>query len=195
MPGGAFRFASAGPRDQPRFMSRRLIVILLIGCLGGCAKPPDLPEITIRASAAGELTAFRAELGARFTAEQLQPFDTALQELQLDAMDRGVANAGDREQVMLAAVNGKSVHEALVTGWQARRHRLLSQIALLTGLVEQNLKVQQQTAATGTPESVTTHLHNAQDIIAQLQGTLADTDRRLTEWGAKPDPVATPSKL
>jgi len=162
--------------------------------LGACSKPPDLPEITVRAASAGELAACRAELGARFTAEQLQPFDTALSELQLDAMDRGVATAGDREQVMLAAVNGKTVHDALVTGWQARRHRLLSQIALMSGIVDQNLKLQQQTAATGTPESVTTHLHNAQDIVTQLQQSLTETDQRLAGWGAQPEPAATPSK-
>lgn len=175
-------------------MARCLVIILLLSFLGGCAKPPDLPDITVRATSAGELTAFRAELGARFTAEQLQPFDTAVSELQLDAMDRGVATAGDREQVMLAAVNGKSVHDALITGWQARRHRLNSQIALMRGIADENLRLQQQTAATGTPESVTTHLHNAQDILAQLQQSLAETDLRLAEWGAQPDPAAIPSK-
>jgi hypothetical protein len=173
-------------------MPRRAILVFLLGCLAGCAKPPDLPEITVHASTAGELADFRTELHERFTAEQLQPFDTALKELQLDAMERGVATAAVREQVMLSAVNGKSVHDALVVGWQARRHRLLAQIELIAGLAEQNLKAQQETAATGTPDSVTTHLQNAREILVRLHRDLADTEHQLTEWGASPEPAATP---
>jgi hypothetical protein len=175
-------------------MLRRLFVVVLLGCLGGveclslggCAKPRDLPEITVRASTAGELAAFRSELAARFSPEQLSPLDTALQELQLDAMNRNVPTAEAREQDMLSAVNGQSVHAALVLGWQARRHRLLREIAFMSGQVEHNLKLQQQTVATGTPESVLTHLHNAQDILARLHRDLTATERRLTEWGAPP---------
>ena len=179
-------------------MSRWLFVVVFTACLGGvacvslggCAKPKDLPEIAVRADAAGELAAFRSELGARFTAEQLQPFDTALQELRLDAMNRGVATADAREQDMLAAVNGKSVHEALLLGWAARRNRILREIAFMTGQLEYNLKQQRQTAATGTPESVATHLHNVQDVLDRLHRDLTDAEGRLTNWGAKP--VAPP---
>jgi hypothetical protein len=175
-------------------MPRYAIIVFLLGCLAGCAKPPELPEVTVRAATAGELTDFRTELRERFTAEQLQPFDTALKELQLDAMERGVAPAAVREQVMLAAVNGRSVHDALVVGWQARRHRLLVQIELIGGMAEQNLKLQQETAATGTPDSVTTHLENAREILARLHRDLADTEHQLAGWGATPEP-ATPPKV
>lgn len=181
-------------------MLRCLFVVVVLGCLGGigcvslggCAKPKDLAAITVRASAAGELNAFRSELGARFAPEQLPPFDTALQELKLDAMNRGVATAADRERDMLAAVNGKSVHAALLLGWTARRNRIVREIATMTELLEHNLKLQQKTAATGTPESVTTHVHNAQDILARLRRDLAEAERRLTDWGATPDPAAPP---
>ena len=175
-------------------MSRWLWVVMVLSCLGGavcvslggCAKPKALPEITVRASAAGELTDFRSELGARFTPEQLQPFDIAVQELKLDAMNRGVAAAADREQDMLIVVNGKSVHEALVLGWTARRNRILREIAQMTELLDHNLKLQQQTATTGTPESVTTHLQNVQEILARLHGDLTDTDQKLAGWGVPP---------
>jgi hypothetical protein len=198
-PPAAFLFASDDAAGHRPLMLRYLVVVAFLGCLGGvecvslggCAKPKSLPDITVRASAAGELTAFRSELGARFTPEQLQPFDTALQELKLDAMNRGVATAADREQDMLAAINGQTVHGALLLGWMARRNRILREIAFMTGQLEYNLKQQQQTAATGTPESVTTHLHNVQDILARLHRDLADAERRLTDWGAK---LGTPPK-
>jgi hypothetical protein len=152
--------------------------------LGGCAKPKNLPEITVRATHAGELTDFRTELGERFTPEQLQPLDTAIQELKLDAMNRGIATADAREQDMLAVINSKTVHEAELLGWKARRERLHREIAQMTVLLEHNLKLQQQTAATGTPESVTTHLQNVQEILARLHRDLTDTDQKLTAWGA-----------
>jgi hypothetical protein len=162
-----------------------------IGCfsLGGCAKPKDLPEVIVRASTAGELATYRTELSGLFTAEQLSPLDTALQELQLDAMNRNVPTAEARELDMLTVVNGKTVQQTLLLGWQARRHRLLREIAFMTGQVEHNLMLQQQSAAAGTPESVLTHLHNAQDILARLHRDLTATESRLTEWGAALEPA------
>jgi hypothetical protein len=156
--------------------------------LGGCAKPKDLPDITVRATHAEELTEFRAELGARFTPEQLQPFDTAVDELQLDAMNRGVASAADREQDMLASVNGKTVHEALLLGWTARHNRFLREIAGLTKMLDHDLQQQQQTAATGTPESVTRRIGSEKEVLDQLRRNLSDTDQRLATWGATPGP-------
>jgi hypothetical protein len=172
-------------------MRHCLFVVLLLGLFGGCAKPKDLPELTVRSTDAGELAAFKSELGARFTAEQLKPLDTALQELQLDAMNRGVAAAEDREQAMLNAVNGKSVHEALVLGWQARRNRFLHEISLITGLLDGDLQLQQKTAATGTSQSVLDRIRTEQGLLAQLQANLAATERQLTDWGAAIVPPAT----
>ena len=171
-------------------MLRRLCIVLLVG-LGGCTKPQDLPEITVRATHAGELTDFRAELGARFTLEQLQPLDTALDELKLDAMNRGVASAADREQDMLGAVNGKTVHAALVLGWQARRNRLLRETAELTKMLDHDLQQQEKPAATGTPESVLTRIRSEKEVLDKLHRNLVDTENRLTELGASQAGPAT----
>jgi hypothetical protein len=172
-------------------MGRRLLIVVFFASLfGGCAKP-DLPAMVVRASSTEELSDFRAELGARFSGEQLKPFDTALQELELDAMNRDVAPAAARKQDMQAAINGRTVMEAQILGWKARRSRLLREMAEMTGLLEQNRKLQQKTAATGTPVSVTAHIQNALDIIDRLQRELADTNALLTAWGAAPSPSAT----
>ena len=182
--GRAFRFASAGVADHHSLMLRRLFVAVCLAALGGCARPDDLPDLAVRASTAQEMTDFRSELGARFTPEQLQPFNTALQELQLDAMNRGVATAADRELDMLAAVNGKTVHAALVLGWQARRNRFLREIAGLTQMLDQDLQQQEKTAATGTPEPVTRRIGSEQEVLGQLHRNLDDTEQKLTAWGA-----------
>ncbi len=171
-------------------MGRRLAIVVFFASLcGGCAKP-DLPATVVRASSTEELSNFRAELGTRFTAEQMRPFDTALQELELDAMNRDISPAAARKQDMQAAVNGRTVMEAQVLGWKARRARLLREITEMTGLMEQNLKLRQQTAATGTPESVAAHIQNALDIITRLQRELHDAEAVLVAWGAPPDHLA-----
>ena len=150
--------------------------------LGGCAKPADLPDTVVRAASTEELAAFRVDLGARFTPEQLEPFDTALVELKLDLMSRGVAAAADRERQAQTDVQGKTVRDAERLGWEARRSRLLGEIAYLSGLLEDDRKTQWRTAATGTPASVTTHLQNEQDILARLHRDLADTEQQLAVW-------------
>jgi hypothetical protein len=163
----------------------RWLSIVLLACFSGCAKPPDLPDTIVRASSAAELTSFRADLGAHFAADRLQTFDTALQELQLAAMNRGVATADAREQAMRTVVNGQTVHATEILGWQARRQRLLGEIALISGLLERDLKARQQTAATGTPLSVTTHIQNEQEILDRLRHNLTDTESHLTTLRAR----------
>lgn len=164
-------------------MFRRLIATVLLGSLGGCAKAP-LPDLVVRAATTKELAAFRADLGVRFTAEQIAPFDTALQELQLDAMNRNVTPAAAREADMRAVVNGKTVHATLILGWTARRQRIVEEIATFTAMRQRDLKVQNETAATGTSQAVTNRLKNEMDILTRLQNDLVGTDRKLTEWSA-----------
>lgn len=151
-----------------------------------------LPDTLVRSSSTEELAAFRAELGDRFPAEQLQAFDTALVELKLDAMNRGVAAASDRDQQVQALIHGKTVRAAETLGWQARRSRILSETAYLSGLLDADLKAQQRTAATGTPASVITHLQNEQDILARLHRDLTATEQQLAAWSLPPAPPAKP---
>lgn len=165
-------------------MLHRVLLMLFLAGLVGCTKPVALPETPVRAASAEELAAFRAELGARFGPEHLQAFDTALQELQLDAMNRDVATAGAREAAMRAAVHGKTVRAAEILGWQARRRRILGEIALLTPQLEHDLKRRAETAATGTPQIVLNRIQNVEDILARLRRDLAATEQRLADWGA-----------
>lgn len=165
-------------------MLRQLLALSFLGLVASCAKPA-LPDLVVRATTSEDLAAFRADLAVRFTSQELEPFDTALQELRLDAMNRNVAPASAREADMLAVVNGKTVHDAQVLGWRARRERLLREIALFTAMHEHDLKLQKE-KGTETTQTVLNRIQNEQDILARLQRDLADANAHLTTWGATP---------
>ena len=158
--------------------ARWFLLGLILAALGGCAKPPALPDVTVKATTPADFTRFRTELGARFPADQLVDFDTAIKELQLDAMQR-FATAAEREADMLRVAQGKSVHAVTVLGWQARRARFLREIAELDGMLQRDLAQQARTAATGTPDAVLRRIGSEREVLEQLHGNLAATDARL----------------
>ena len=162
-------------------------VMVLLALFAGCAKPPDLAHTVVQAGSADELAAFRADLGNRFTADQLKDFDTATKELQLDAMNQGVKAAADRETAMLQAINGKSVGQALIAGWQARHRRLEGETKQISELLTFDLKARDKAVTEGRSPSaaVETHIQNEQEILARLQRDLAATDQQLAAWGAR----------
>lgn len=165
-------------------MLRRFFVLILLGALAGCAKKVDLPQITVTAADAGEFARFRSELGAQFPAERLQTFDTAVQELKLDAMNRDIATAAAREASVLATINGKSVHAVTILGWEARHARFLREIAFIQGMLDRDLKVQQNAGANGPSAVVLARIQSARNVIAQTQRNAEDAERRLTELRA-----------
>ncbi|MBI2814280.1 MAG: hypothetical protein HYX71_08345 [Opitutae bacterium] len=162
----------------------RLLSLLVL--LAGCAKQADLPDLTVSAASPGEFARFRADLGTRFPAEQLKDFDTATQELQLDAMNRDIPTAAGREADMLIVARGKTVRAVTLLGWQARKARFLREIADMTKMLENDLTLQAKTAATGTPEFVTRRLGSEREVLAKLQASLAATESRLAALGTAP---------
>ncbi|MDI1320878.1 MAG: hypothetical protein PSW75_11905 [bacterium] len=157
-----------------------MFVVLLLS-LAGCAKPADLPDVTVSAALPSEFAQFRAELGTRFTPEQLKDFDTATQELQLDGMNRNITTAAGRELDMLAAVNGQPVHVVVRLGWQARRERFHREIATLTKMLDGELEAQAKNGDAGPSQAALARMQSERGVIAKLQANLAETDRRLTE--------------
>ena len=152
------------------------MVIFCLDCLGGCTKQADWPDIIVSASTPGEFAQFRAGLGQRFKAEQLQLLDTATQELQLDAMNRDVNTAEARELDMLKVVNGQPVRTVLHLGWQARKARFLREIAEFNQMLERDLPQKEKSEAAR-------RIQSEQEVLGQLQAKLAETERRLAEWG------------
>lgn len=159
------------------------LVCLSLALFAGCAKPVPLPDIIVRADSKADFTRFNADLGKGFPPEQLQDFDTAVQELQLDAMHRDIATAAGREADMLAAVDGKTVHAVTLLGWQARKARFSRELAEITRMLEHDLKL----AAMATPsDALTRRIGSEQEVQAKLQRHLAETDRRLADLQADP---------
>ena len=177
-------FAKALPCPVPgkhgRMLPRWFLVGLTLSLLAGCAKAPDLPAIPVDAATPGDFTRFRTELGGRFPADRLADFDTAIKELQLDAMER-FATAAEREADMLRVAHGKSVHAVTLLGWQARRARFLREIAELDRMLQRDLAQKEKTAATGTPDAVLRRIASEHEVLDQLHANLAATDRRLAE--------------
>lgn len=167
-------------------MIRALLAAVALGCLTGCAKQPDLPDVPVSAASKEEFTRFRADLGARFTPEQLGDFDTATQELQLAAMDRNIATAADREADMRRVANGQTVRAVVLLGWQARKARFLREIAEINRMIDHDEQQAARTAATGTPESVTRRLGSEKEVLAKLQHNLAETESHLAALQESP---------
>lgn len=168
-------------------MSRWIFLLVFVLAVLGCAKP-ELATVRVTAGSAEELATFRAELGQRHLAAELAAFDTALNELQLAGMDRGVASAADRAAAMRESVDGKTVRAVEILGWQARRTRLQAEIKDFAGMLERDLALRERTAATGTPLAVTNRIENEQDILAKLRRLLAEAEEKLSAWSAVPPP-------
>ena len=148
-------------------------------------------EIIVSAASAAEFARFRADLGTRFPPEQLQDFDTALQELQLEAMHRGKATAAEREADLLAVINRKTFPEVVLRGWRARRVRILAEFPEARRLIDQDTAEAARTAATGTPAALTSRLASEKQALDQLRRDRDDTLRRLKELAhviGRPEP-------
>jgi len=162
----------------------RFLLIVALGLLAGCAKPVALPDVVVSAASKEDFTRFNADLGQRFPPEQLQAFDTAVQELQLDAMHRDIATAAGREADMLAAVNGQTVHAVTLLGWQARKARFLRELAEITRMLEHDLR---QAAKAPPSDSLARRIGSEKEVSAKLQASLAETDRRLAGLLSRPN--------
>jgi hypothetical protein len=164
----------------------KLRCLLAVLFLAGCTKPADLPDVIVSASSQDDFARFRADLGTRFAAEQLKEFDTAVQELQLDAMNRDVPTAEGRAADMRRVAGGRPVRTVVLLGWQARKARFLREIAEMNRMLGHDRELQARTAATGTPEAVTRRLGSEQEVLDQLHRKLAETEARLAELGSAP---------
>lgn len=163
-------------------MLRWLLTLALSLGLSACSRL-DLSTSLIRADSDEELAAGRSELVERFGAPALADYDVAIQELQLAGMDRGLRTTAERAAAMRAAVNGKSVRAVEILGWQARRTRLLAEIASLAPTLERDLQTHAAKGA-DTPTVVTNRIQNVQDITAKTRRLATEAEAKLATWGA-----------
>lgn len=160
------------------------LLALTLVLFAACARP-DLPASVVRAASEEELTLFRVELADRFGAAQLAAYDTALQELQLAGMETH-PTAAARAAAMRAQVDGRTVREVEILGWQARHHRQLGEIKLFEDMLAHDSALRDKSAATGTPQAVLDRINSETDMIAKLRRLLGETEQQLAAWGAAP---------
>ena len=82
---------------------------------------------------------------------------------------------------MLAVINRKTLPDAVLLGWRARRVRILRELPEARRLVDQDAAEAAKTAATGTPESITRRLASEKQALDKLRRDRDDTMRHLTE--------------
>ncbi len=168
--------------------------ILSLGGLLGCSQKAVL-ERTVSGGSTELLAEFLEDLRPAWSGEEHALFETALQELKLQAMNAGVSGVQAREDQMRTAINGRTVREVLVLGWQARWLRFTRELEDMTARLERDSALQVKAK---TPESVRFFdnlISNERDLIVQMKAGRADAEAKLAAWGADrpPSPEGSPA--
>ena len=177
--------STAAPR-QNGFRPLRFVAPLALLCVASACAPKPLAERPVNAVSADSFANFRTMLGSDFAADQLKDFDTAIQELKLDAMNHGVAGVAAREEKVLALMNGKSVREIEVLGWQARHRRLNAELADMEQRLTHDRALQAKAVSADSVKYFSNLISNEQDLVAQSKRNIAATEAKLQSWNAKP---------
>jgi hypothetical protein len=175
----------AGPLCAPAACLRLLLGFFALLSLCGCGAAV-LEDLKVEAASVESFQSFRQNLARRYSADQLAPFDTAVQELKLEAMNSGVAGAKTREEKVLQNIHQKRVREVTILGWQARHSRLTAELTDMRSRFERDSKLQEKAQTEDSRKFFSNLLQNERDLIAQLERDLRATEERLREWGAAP---------
>lgn len=168
-------------------LCRPALVVTLLYFVSGCSQKALLDR-EVRAGSSEEFMIYRTGLVGEFTPRLLQDFDTAIQELKLDAIAKGVAGAALRDQRIRAAANGKPVHQVLVLGWEARRSRLTNELNEMKERYAHDTKLLARPGSNESTQFLSNVTRNEEDKINQLKSLLGDTEQKLQEWSATKAP-------
>ena len=171
------------------FFFRLTIATMSLGIVSGCSQK-NILDCEIKAGTVDEFAACQANLVSEHTPRLARDFDTAIQELKLDSITKGVLGVEMREERMRATANGKSVKEVLVLGWQARRARLVGELKGMNERYAHDVKLLSRHGSSDSTQFLSNTTQNEENSIALLKTLLGDADQRLTEWGASPAQIA-----
>ena len=169
-------------------MIRRWFIVGLILAAwgGGCAKPPDLPDIPVNAATPADFLRFRTtELGERFPPDRLGGLRYGHQRAAASTPLQRSATAAAREADMLRVATGEILGPRRHGSWAGKpaARASSSEIAELDGMLQRDLQQQARTATTGTPDAVVRRIGSEREVLVQLHGNLAATDARLASAG------------
>ncbi len=159
----------------------------------GCG-PKNVLDQKLSAADKDDLANSRTRLVREFTPEQTRIFDTAVQELKIKAMNAGINSIAGRGKSMLSAIDGKTVREAMIIGWQARLERLRSELDDMEGRYTHDQRLKTMADDSDSAKTLSNIRQNEKDIIDQLHQRLADTEATLRELGATPAAAAAVSE-
>lgn len=158
-----------------------IVLFALLSVVPGCGKKSGL-DYQVVARTPDELAATREHLENVLDPQHLQFFDTAVQELKLDAMNAGIEGAARRDEEMRTRVEGKSVRDVILLGWKARQGRLTRELKDMTERLNRDLPNAERPGGKEPGTFLANRIQNEKELVAQLTARLEETNRQLTEW-------------
>ncbi len=171
-----------------------VLALLSLVCAPGCSRVPPL-ERTVDARDADELNRWRIGVGAALSPAEWKDFDVAIQELKVKAMTSGKPSGGlSRDEQVLAELQGKTIREALILGWTARRARLELERGYIQEKHDHDSTLKTREGDRESAAYLSNVLKTESDRIAQLTAEGAEAERKLALWGAPAAADAPPAK-
>ena len=151
-----------------------------LALLAGCSKPAPQDRI-VKADSPEQFDQWRSDR-EDWSSQEQQDFDTAIQEIKLDAMNKSAGTIDSRESAMCEAVNGKTVRAVEILGWHDRRDRLEREKNDVETRYAHDSKLKAREDQTDRAQALATTTRNEQAIIAKNTGLIADVDAKLETW-------------
>ena len=145
-----------------------------------CSKPAPQDRI-VKADTAYQFDQWRTDRDDWSPREQ-QDFDTAIQEIKLDVMNKSAGTMDSRESAMLEIVKGKTVRAVDIIGWHDRRDRLDREKKDMETRYAHDSKLAVREDQADRAQTLAAITRNQQAIIAKNTGLIADVDAKLQIW-------------
>lgn len=148
--------------------------------LAGCSKPAPQDRL-VKADSPDQFEQWRSDR-EDWSPQEQQDFDTAIQEVKLDVMNKSAGTMDSRETAMCQIVNGKSVRAVEIIGWHDRRDRFEREKKDVETRYAHDSKLKAREDQPDRAQALETTTRNEQAIIAKNTGLIADVDAKLQGW-------------
>jgi hypothetical protein len=151
-----------------------------VALLAGCSKPAPQDRL-VKADSPEQFEQWRSDR-EDWSPQEQQDFDTAIQEIKLDAMNKSSGTMDSRETAMCETVNGKTVRAVEIIGWHDRRDRLAREKKDVETRYAHDSTLKAREDQPDRAQALETTTRNEQAIIAKNTGLIADVDAKLKGW-------------
>ena len=134
------------------------------------------------------LLQWRGRVLEEFTKTEQAEFEVVLQELRFAEMSGEEARSqADIDAAVRARVDGRTIREVLVAGYEHQHRRLMEELTILRGVI--SLNVDREPVDVEAKQRLETHLERQVKRQDALTGDILRIEARMVELGA---PVAKP---